>query len=415
MDRFISVFKKISQCDDLIEFFKDAVFLLHWNRLEEDHIAILHTFFNTPSATLKGFLPHIGRISNFECVRHPPRNLVVDWSVKHPDSDNKQEPKDKWNKAIAIQCFAFTDDKSRAFNALYEMLEYGGSAAILFLLESSYFRFIRDFSRHSFFGKFLKDVGDTIPHWLLTHESLFFHYEKMLRNTGFEIVSCYRTSECKKFDSEEDCKDWIYSTIAFILPLPEFFKEEFRKDMFHFYLKHHKAESDSPPCFVYSNFKAFVIKRSVGKYSNSSFSSCTLPSICSSATLSPRSAVSIENHSSPILEDLGQMKLIEQSPSAQSNPDDEIRTCSSSEDQPILPQESFPLHPVEPAEFYPLDSPYPLTPSPTFYSLKPSPFYPLEPSAFYPQGPSASYPQGPSAFYPQGPSAFYPQGPSAFY
>ncbi|PRD21648.1 UNVERIFIED_CONTAM: hypothetical protein NCL1_51174 [Trichonephila clavipes] len=118
--------------------------------------------------------------------------------------------KDNWlgyNKIYSIHGNRFGSDMRRELQKLYLLLGNGGGAAILFLLESSYFYFLHELYEHPVWGAFMKYKAEDIPSWLILKKDKARYYKEVLKDIGFSIVGFKTRSQFKSFYSDEECKD----------------------------------------------------------------------------------------------------------------------------------------------------------------------------------------------------------------
>ncbi|GFY73462.1 uncharacterized protein TNIN_478101 [Trichonephila inaurata madagascariensis] len=189
--------------------------------------------------------------------------ILEEYEIEHLGNAPKSSKQENWlgeNKIYSIHGNRFGSDMRRELQHLYLLLGNGGSAAILFLLESSYFYFLHELYQHPVWGEYMKYKAEDIPSWLIWKQDKARYYKEMLKDIGFSIV-CFRIqSQFKSFPSDEECIDWICSTIAFSENLKERMKLKFREEAFNIYLKYNKRLRDGLPSLYNTNLIALVKK-----------------------------------------------------------------------------------------------------------------------------------------------------------
>ncbi|GFR20159.1 uncharacterized protein TNCT_626171 [Trichonephila clavata] len=194
--------------------------------------------------------------------------LLNEYETEHlgnaPESSKEEDNWLGYNKIYSIHSHRFGSDMRRELQKLYLLLENGGGAAIIFLLESSYFYFLHELYEHPIWGAYMKYKAEDIPSWLIWQQDKARYYKEVLEGIGFSIVGLGTQSQFKSFSSDEECKDWICSTIAFSENLKTHMKLKFREDAYNIYLKYNKSLSGGFPS-LYSNNLIALVKKSKKK------------------------------------------------------------------------------------------------------------------------------------------------------
>ncbi|GFT16663.1 hypothetical protein NPIL_124341, partial [Nephila pilipes] len=112
-----------------------------------------------------------------------------------------------YSKIYSFYGFHFDSDIIKEFCKLYVMLRKGGDAAILFLVESPFFHFLREIYEHPVWGKYLKNKSSHIPEWFIWKDvDVVKYYIKHLQRIGFLVVKCEQDASVISFQNDKDCK-----------------------------------------------------------------------------------------------------------------------------------------------------------------------------------------------------------------
>ncbi|GFY38098.1 hypothetical protein TNIN_398201 [Trichonephila inaurata madagascariensis] len=148
---------------DAIDFYKDSARDFKWGDLTNDTVLHISCGLRDLSEKFLKIFPYVRQIIDVDfmnsddgCV-HETASDTSD--AFHEGVIIKGENLTEWinvNKMFCVHCFDLFSDKKDIFQKLYDVMVEGGETAILFLLDSSYFSFLEEFSSIHFWAKFLE-------------------------------------------------------------------------------------------------------------------------------------------------------------------------------------------------------------------------------------------------------------------
>lgn len=263
---FSVLLRKVTEESDAYDFYENSRRDLDWGNFS------LHEFVLHRSFGLSSYIPIL--CTPYKNLYICDNNLMVtddsdiesllqDYEAdlsKTPESSKETKIWSAYNKIVSFHGNRLGSNMKRELQKLYLLLHSGGSAAVLFLLESSYFYFLHELYKHSVWGAYMKYKAEDIPSWLIWKQDKAKYYKRMLKDIGFSIVQFRTQCHFKTFSSDEECKDWIFSTIAFSVKLEEPMKIKFREEAFNIYLKYNKRLRNGSPSLYGNNLIALVKK-----------------------------------------------------------------------------------------------------------------------------------------------------------
>ncbi|GFT03725.1 hypothetical protein NPIL_644671 [Nephila pilipes] len=168
--------------------------------------------------------------------------------------------KNKVSALFSTHCFGYLENPNAAFQNVYELLEDGGRAALLFFRKSLYRSFIIMLRTHPILKTMLMDDGLVFSEYSpITYTPS--EYADILRNIGFKIEGCEEVVKCREYASVEEYKGYIASSIRL---KHEATIEKFylmKKAILEVYMAQYSEISDrNLPCFKEVFLQVFISK-----------------------------------------------------------------------------------------------------------------------------------------------------------
>ncbi|GFR31970.1 hypothetical protein TNCT_449291 [Trichonephila clavata] len=252
---------------DLDTFYDEATEVFKWGSLENSTVMDIGCGLGLSTTKLLKLFPGIKKIvaidKDIDAVLEA-RELFPDDKIEfHYGNaelgDGLRQYKNKINAIFSTHCLCYIENQKAAFQNIYDLLEEGGRAALLFFNKSLKKNFFKKLSTDLDIPMFL-DIKEEYPEF--SGKSITpRQYEDILRKIGFRIERCEEVVQCREYASVEQYKERIMSTIHFPADEKSSVWKSLKNNILDLYMTYYSEISDrNLPCFKDVYLQVFISK-----------------------------------------------------------------------------------------------------------------------------------------------------------
>lgn len=253
---------------DMDTFYHNATDVFKWGSLENSTVMDIGCGLGLSSMKLLKLFPDIRKIvgiDNDVDVVLEARELFPDDKIRFyygniELGDGLHMYKNKVSAIFCTHCLCYVQNQKAAFQNMYDLLEDGGVAALLFFRKSKYKDYIMMLKNDPMLPSFLSGRKGNFPEFSVNRYTPH-QYEDILKEIGFRIEKCEEVVKCREYASIELYKEYILSSIYLKENVSMKAYGAYKEDLIDIYMTYYSEMSDrNLPCFKDLYLQVFLSK-----------------------------------------------------------------------------------------------------------------------------------------------------------